>query len=333
MSNSKAILEINDLVVRFHIPEGTVYAVNNISYNVGEKETLAIVGESGCGKSVSVMSILGLIPQPPGEIVSGSAQFYGKDLFKMSEKEMLSVRGKEIGLIFQDPMTSLNPVLSIEQQLTEAITRHYDVSKSEARKQALEYLDFVGIPDSKQRIKEYPHQFSGGMRQRAMIAMMMALKPKLLVADEPTTALDVTIQAQIIDLTKKLKRETGMSMIWITHDLGVVAELANRVIVMYAGQIMEKADVITLFGQPRHPYTLALLKSVPRMDARRQAERLDTIQGAPPNLHHMPEGCPFVDRCQFALEKCWNQNPPLEEVGPGQFAACWVDVRTGKPHS
>ena len=228
MSNSKVILEVNELVVRFHIPEGTVYAVNNISFNVGEKETLAIVGESGCGKSVSVMSILGLIPQPPGEIISGSARFFGKDLLQMSEKELLSVRGKEIGLIFQDPMTSLNPVLSIEKQVTESITRHYEVSKAEARKKALEYLDFVGIPDSKQRIKDYPHQFSGGMRQRAMIAMMMALQPKLLVADEPTTALDVTIQAQIIDLAKRLKEECGMSLIWITHDLGVVAELADR---------------------------------------------------------------------------------------------------------
>jgi oligopeptide transport system ATP-binding protein len=324
------LLTVRNLQVQFTIPEGTVHAVNGISYDIYEGEAVAVVGESGCGKSVSMMAILGLIPMPPGKISAGQAQFMGKDLLTLDELELERVRGGEIGMIFQDPMTSLNPVLTVERQMTEALRKHYGMDAEHARKRAVELLDLVGIPDGARRLGDYPHQFSGGMRQRVMIAMMLACNPTLLIADEPTTALDVTIQAQIVDLVIRMREHLGMAMIWITHDLGVVAGMADRVIVMYAGTIVEEANVDSLYGDPRHPYTLALLGALPRVD-RRRAKRLQSIPGAPPNLLLEPRGCPFAARCDFVLERCRVERPSLESVGPGQKIACWVDVRSGLP--
>jgi len=324
------LLDVEDLAVHFHTPEGTVYAVNGISYQVHEGEAVAVVGESGCGKSVSMMSLLGLIPIPPGEVVSGRANFVGRDLLQLSEAELEQVRGSEIGMIFQDPMTSLNPVLMLERQLTEALMKHYDMNQAQARARAIELLELVGMPDATRRLDNYPHQFSGGMRQRVMIAMMLACNPSLLIADEPTTALDVTIQAQIVELVIRMREKMGMAMIWITHDLGVVAAMADRVIVMYAGYILEEADVDDLYGDPRHPYTLALLGALPRVDQQR-AGRLNSIPGAPPNLLVKPKGCPFAPRCPTAIERCWAEKPPLVPVSPTHKVACWYDARTGEP--
>ena len=324
------LLEVNDLQVQFHTPEGTVYAVNGISYAIHEGEVVAVVGESGCGKSVSMMSILGLIPIPPGDIVNGRATWLDRDLLTLSENELEQIRGSEIGMIFQDPMTSLNPVLSIERQLTEALRKHYDLDMAEARQRGVELLDLVGIPDAASRLRQYPHQFSGGMRQRVMIAMMLACNPTLLIADEPTTALDVTIQAQIVDLVIRMREKLGMAMIWITHDLGVVASMADRVIVMYAGYIIEEALVDDLYERPQHPYTVALLAALPRVDQRRE-ERLHSIPGAPPNLLVAPHGCPFAPRCSFVIERCLAEMPPLLETGAAHKAACWVDMATGAP--
>jgi oligopeptide transport system ATP-binding protein len=329
MENLKTLLDVNDLNVRFHTPEGIVYAVNGATFKVYEGETLALVGESGSGKSVSMMSILGLIPLPPGEINGGPAFYRNRNLLTLPEKDLIAVRGKEIALIFQDPMTSLNPVLTMGRQLTEAVIKHYHVTKSEARKKAMEFLELVGIPEARGRFSNYPHQFSGGMRQRVMIAMMLALKPSLLVADEPTTALDVTIQAKIVDLVKDIKQKIGMSMIWITHDLGVVAGLADRVIVMYAGTVVEEANVDDLYKKAKHPYTIALLAALPMINSRRGAERLKTIPGSPPNCHHLPTGCAFAPRCDFVQDQCWKCIPPLESVADDHFSACWVDVKTG----
>jgi oligopeptide transport system ATP-binding protein len=325
-----ALLVVDDLRVQFETPEGTVYAVNGISYRVKPGEAVALVGESGCGKSVSMMSILGLIPIPPGKIVSGSAIWQGRDLLHLPEEEMERVRGGEIGMIFQDPMTSLNPVLSIERQLTEALRKHYDMEAKTARKRGVELLELVGIPDAARRLGEYPHQFSGGMRQRAMIAMMLACDPNLLIADEPTTALDVTIQAQIVDLVMRMREQIGMAMIWITHDLGVVAGLADRVLVMYAGFIVEEAGVDDIYDNPKHPYTVALLGALPRVDRRRES-RLQSIPGAPPNLLVEPHGCPFAPRCTHVVDRCLAEMPPLEPVAPAHKAACWIDLRTGEP--
>jgi oligopeptide transport system ATP-binding protein len=322
------LLEVNDLRARFHTPEGTVYAVNGISYVLREGETLAVVGESGCGKSVSMMSVLGLIPVPPGEIASGQALYRGQDLLKMTESELERVRGKEIAMIFQDPMTSLNPVLTIGKQITESLQKHMSMSPEIASERAVELLEWVGIPDAARRLGDYPHQFSGGMRQRVMIAMALGCAPSLLIADEPTTALDVTIQAQIVELVSRLQRRLGMAMIWITHDLGVVAGLANRVMVMYAGFLVEKARVDDLYEDPRHPYTMALLNALPRADRRRH-HRLKSIPGAPPNLLVKPHGCPFAPRCEFAVECCIAENPALEAIAPGHSIACWVDVTAG----
>ena len=319
------LLEVNDLQTRFHTPEGTVYAVNGISFTLGEGETLAVVGESGCGKSVSMMSILGLIPIPPGEIVSGSAVFHGIDLLKSNEYTLEHIRGREIGMIFQDPMTSLNPVLTIKRQLTESLKRHMAMNDAQAARRAIELMEAVGIPDPARRLNEYPHQFSGGMRQRVMIAMALACAPSILIADEPTTALDVTIQAQIIELAIKMRDQLGMAMIWITHDLGVVAGLAQRVLVMYAGFIVEAADMDSLYDDPRHPYTLALLNALPRADLRR-AHRLKSIPGAPPSLHVKPTGCPFAPRCEYVIERCWHEMPNLEPAASNHRVACWVDT-------
>jgi oligopeptide transport system ATP-binding protein len=328
--SNNTILEVENLQVQFETPEGTVHAVNGISYHVKKGEAVAVVGESGCGKSVSMMSILGLIPIPPGKIVNGRATWLNRDLFHLPEEEMEEIRGGEIGMIFQDPMTSLNPVLTIERQLTEALRKHYDMELEPARKRAVELLELVGISDPARRLGDYPHQFSGGMRQRVMIAMMLACNPTLLIADEPTTALDVTIQAQIVDLVIRMREKMGMAMIWITHDLGVVARLADRVIVMYAGYIVEEALVDDLYERPLHPYTLALLAALPRVDRRRE-KRLKTIPGAPPNLLVEPHGCPFAPRCDYVIDQCRTEMPPLVPVGPDHKAACWIDLKTGEP--
>jgi oligopeptide transport system ATP-binding protein len=324
------LLTVKDLQVQFLTPEGVVHAVNGISYKVHEGEAVAVVGESGCGKSVSMMAILGLIPVPPGKIAGNEARFMDKNLLALDEEALERVRGGEIGMIFQDPMTSLNPVLTIELQMTEALRKHYGMDAEQARKRAIELLELVGIPDPVRRLGDYPHQFSGGMRQRVMIAMMLACNPTLLIADEPTTALDVTIQAQIVDLVIRMREHLGMALIWITHDLGVVAGMADRVIVMYAGTIVEEADVDSLYDDPRHPYTLALLNALPRVDKRRD-QRLKSIPGAPPNLLLEPRGCPFAARCEFVIERCRVERPLLEPVGPTQKIACWVDVTTGLP--
>ncbi|MGB9880254.1 MAG: ABC transporter ATP-binding protein, partial [Anaerolineae bacterium] len=278
-----ALLQVKGLKTQFFTQDGVVNAVNGIDFDLNEGETLGIVGESGCGKSVSVLSLMRLIPSPPGRIVGGEAWFQGRDLLKMSEEEIRSVRGNKIAMIFQDPMTSLNPVLTINQQVSEALELHLGMDKRQARKRTIELLEMVRIPDAANRVDDYPHQFSGGMRQRVMIAMGLSCNPQLLIADEPTTALDVTIQAQIIDLVKQLKKEIGMAVIWITHDLGVVAGLADRVNVMYAGYIVESADVKDLYSDPRHPYTLGLLGSIPRLDAERKS-KLTPIEGLPPDL-------------------------------------------------
>jgi oligopeptide/dipeptide ABC transporter ATP-binding protein len=327
---TEPLLNVSDLKTRFHTPEGTVYAVNGVSFHVKEGETLAVVGESGCGKSVTMMSLLQLIPVPPGEIASGSAIFGDRDLLKASEREMEDVRGKAIAMIFQDPMTSLNPVLTIGKQITEALLTHLPLDKESAEKRAVELLEKVGIPEATRRLHDYPHQFSGGMRQRVMIAMALACAPSLLIADEPTTALDVTIQAQIVELVTGLRDQLHMAVIWITHDLGVVAGIADRVIVMYAGFIVEEASVDELYEEPRHPYTMALLAALPRVDRRRD-RRLKSIRGAPPSLLVEPHGCPFAPRCEFVLERCKLENPLLSTVQGTHTAACWVDVTTGAP--
>ena len=326
----KPLLEVTDLSTRFHIAEGTVYAVNGVSFRAGESETLAVVGESGCGKSVTMMSVMRLIAIPPGEIASGKAMLRDRDLFKLTENEMEHVRGKEMAMVFQDPMTALNPVLTIGRQISETLRVHLGMDEAQAYERACDLLTQVGIPDPKRRLSEYPHQFSGGMRQRAMIAMSLACAPSLLIADEPTTALDVTIQAQIIELVKRLRDELGMAVIWITHDLGVVAGLAERVDVMYSGFIVEKAVVDEIYENPLHPYTHALLEALPRIDRRRD-RRLRSIPGAPPNLLVEPHGCPFTPRCDFAFERCKQENPTLELVATDHKIACWVDVKTGKP--
>lgn len=319
------ILEVKDLVTRFYTPEGVVHAVNGMSFNLDEGETLGIVGESGCGKSVSVLSILRLIPKPPGKIERGEALFLGKDLLQLPIDELRHVRGKEIGMIFQDPMTSLNPVMTVERQVAEPMIEHLGMSKKNARDRIIELLEMVGIPNPAERIKEYPHQFSGGMRQRAMIAMALSCNPKILIADEPTTALDVTIQAQIVDLVNQLQDKLGMAIIWITHDLGVVARLVNRVVVMYAGYPVEKASVKDTYGNPRHPYTISLLQSLPRIDQRRD-ERLANIEGRPPDLFEEPVFCPFAPRCPFVQDKCWQENPSMRSVNGSHEIACWFDV-------
>jgi oligopeptide transport system ATP-binding protein len=323
------LLEVTDLRTRFHTPEGIIYAVNGVSFSLHEGETLAVVGESGCGKSVTMMSMLGLIPIPPGEIVSGRALFHATDLLHSSEDTMEHIRGKEIGMIFQDPMTSLNPVLTIGQQLTEATIKHLGLSHEQATTRAQELLEAVGISDPAKRLNDYPHQFSGGMRQRVMIAMALACVPSLLIADEPTTALDVTIQAQIVELVIKWREKLGMAVIWITHDLGVVAGIADRVVVMYAGFIVEEARVDDLYDVPRHPYTRALIGALPRADQRRGQERLKSIPGAPPSLYALPPGCPFAPRCEWLVDRCWAENPTLQPAATQHQVACWVDTTQG----
>ena len=323
------LLNVKDLETRFRTREGVVHAVNGVSFELDEGETLGIVGESGCGKSVTVLSVLRLIPMPPGEIVNGSANFQGNDLIKLPYEELRKIRGAQIGMVFQDPMTSFNPVHTIGRQLMEPLEIHLGMSKKEAWDRAVELLDMVQIPNPEDRLKDYPHQFSGGMRQRAMIAMALSCSPQILIADEPTTALDVTIQAQIIDLVKHLRDELGMAIIWITHDLGVIAGLAERVNVMYAGYIVESAKVKDIYVHPWHPYTLGLLNSLPRLD-KDEKKRLVSIEGVPPVLFKKPKFCPFVSRCKYRVEKCLIENPPLIPVGDSHGAACWVDTYTGK---
>lgn len=322
------LLEVQNLVTRFYTEEGVVHAVNGISYTLDEGESMAIVGESGSGKSVGVLSIMGLIPNPPGRIEDGEVMFGGRDLVKLTRDEMRHIRGKEIALVFQDPMTSLNPVLTIGRQLTEALELHLGMNKEQSETRAAEMLSLVGIPNAADRLKDYPHQFSGGQRQRVVIAMALSCNPSLLIADEPTTALDVTIQAQIIELVNKLKEQLGMAIIWITHDLGVVAGLVKKVVVMYSGFMVEYAPVRDLYKNTSHPYTLGLLESLPKIDAS-QKKRLIPIEGLPPDLLKKPTHCPFAPRCRFAIEKCWKELPPLQSVAPDHYAACWrwQDVR------
>ena len=330
MDMSNKLLDVCDLETRFKTPDGLIYAVNGVSFTLQSGEIIGLVGESGCGKSVTMLSILRLIPSPPGKVVAGSALFKGQDLLKIKDEQIRDIRGAQISMVFQDPMTSFNPVLTIGRQIAEPLEAHLGLSRDQARKRTLELLDMVGIPKAKDRLKDYPHQYSGGMRQRALIAMALACGPQILIADEPTTALDVTIQAQIIELVKQLRDEFDMAIIWITHDLGIIANLSQRVIVMYGGYFIEEADVDELYAQPQHPYTLGLLRSLPRLDYD-QPERLVAIDGAPPMLLEKPAYCPFVFRCKFAIEHCQQANPTLQTITPGHRVACWVDTQTGMP--
>jgi oligopeptide transport system ATP-binding protein len=324
MSAREPILAVEDLEVRFWTSRGTVHAVNGVSFDIAPGETLGIVGESGCGKSVTSLALLGILPRA-GRVTAGSARFGGAELTTMSDSQMRDIRGRQIAMIFQDPMTSLNPVLTIGRQLREPLETHLGMNKKEAEERATELLDQVGIPSARARLKDYPHQFSGGMRQRAMIAMALACEPKVLIADEPTTALDVTIQAQILDLLRSLVAERDTALIMITHDLGVVAGICERVQVMYAGTFVEGGTADQIFARPRHPYTLGLLESVPRLDARRRAA-LNPIAGQPPNMLEAPSSCPFAPRCRFRLERCSVELPLLEELEPGHAAACFNPV-------
>ncbi|HSF83333.1 MAG TPA: ABC transporter ATP-binding protein [Anaerolineales bacterium] len=324
--NDPYVLEVDNLKTRFHTQDGTIYAVNGVSFDLKQGELLGIVGESGCGKSVTVMSLLKLIPMPPGEIAEGQAMFNGRDLISMSANEIRHVRGHQIGFIFQDPMTSLNPVMTIGQQIMEPIRAHHGKSREEARESAIELLRMIGIPMAESRLDDYPHQFSGGMRQRVMIAIALSCFPQILIADEPTTALDVTIQAQIIDLIKHLRQELNMSIIWITHDLGIVAGIADRVMVMYGGYIVERAPVKVLYANPKHPYTQGLLGSLPRLEER-MVERLINIKGQPPDLLSEPTSCPFAPRCPYVFDRCLEENPVLLPINFNHEVACWLEIK------
>jgi oligopeptide/dipeptide ABC transporter ATP-binding protein len=319
------LLEVKDLRTHFYTQDGVVKAVDGVSFYVDKGETLGIVGESGSGKSVTSLSIMRLIPSPPGKIAGGQILFDGDDLLKYSEDEMRHVRGKDIAMIFQDPMTSLNPVLTIGRQITESLELHMKMTGKEARNRATELLAMVGIPSPEKRLDDYPHQFSGGMRQRVMIAMALSCNPQLLIADEPTTALDVTIQAQILELIGKLQEELGMAVIVITHDLGVVAGMADRVNVMYAGRVIEEGPTEQIFADPRMPYTIGLLQSIPRLDEER-GHKLDPIRGLPPDLINLPPVCPFSPRCDYVQDACYQQVPPLRPVAGSQRAACLFDI-------
>jgi oligopeptide transport system ATP-binding protein len=322
-NGNRTLLRVRDLKTYFRTEEGLVKAVDGVSFDLKRGETLGIVGESGSGKSVTNLSILRLIPQPPGEIAGGHVLFEGQDLLKLPEKQLRSIRGGQIAMIFQDPMTSLNPLLPVSTQLMEVTRLHLGFSRERAYEHAIEMLELVGIPDPRSRVDDYPHQFSGGMRQRVMIAMALACKPKLLIADEPTTALDVTIQAQILDLIKQLKEETGTAVILITHDLGLVAGMTDHVVVMYAGHVFESAPTAELFRNPQNPYTRALLSSVP--DPTRDGDELFQIQGLPPDLARLPRNrCPFADRCPEVIDRCREEFPPLHKVEDDHWSLCWV---------
>jgi len=324
------LLEIEGLKTQFFTSAGTVRAVDGISYDVEEGETVAIVGESGCGKSVSALSILRLISDPPGRIVEGSVRFMGQDLLLLSDEEIRNIRGKQIAMVFQEPMTSLNPVLTIGLQLTETMEHHLGMDRDVASRKAGEYLAMVGISDTDRRLKQYPHHLSGGMRQRVMIAMALCCEPRIIIADEPTTALDVTIQAQILELMKDLSKRLGVALIIITHNLGVVARYAGRVNVMYAGKIIERGSARDIYKNTAHPYTLGLLNSVPRLDLPRRA-RLDPIEGQPPDLTQLPEGCAFRVRCRYAVDRCASEVPPLEKFKGSHQSACWQKNELHKP--
>jgi len=321
------LLDVQDLKTTFMTAGGLVRAVDGVSWDINEGETVALVGESGCGKSVSALSVMQLVAPPAGRIESGRILFKGRDLLALSEPEMNAIRGCEIAMVFQEPMTSLNPVLTIGRQLTEGLEIHLKMSPAQAQARAVELLGLVGIADPERRLAQYPHHFSGGMRQRMMIAMALACNPSLILADEPTTALDVTIQAQILELMQSLSKRLGVAMLIITHNLGVVARYADRVNVMYAGRIIERATAAELYANPRHPYTLGLLRSVPRLDEPRRA-RLDPIDGQPPDLSRLPPGCSFAPRCAFRVARCESEAPVLEPAGPeGHVAACWESAR------
>lgn len=325
----KKVLEVNDLSISFQTYGGEVHAVRNVNFDLHEQETLAIVGESGSGKSVTVQSIMRLIAMPPGEFKSGSIMLEGEDLVQKSEKQMEDIRGKEIGMIFQDPMTSLNPTMRIGRQITEGLRKHQNMSKKAAHERGIELLKLVGIPNPETRINQYPHEFSGGMRQRAMIAIALSCNPKILIADEPTTALDVTIQAQILDLLRDIQKETKTAIILITHDLGVVANAADRVAVMYGGKVVETGTVNEIFYQPKHPYTWGLLGSMPKLNDAK--EELQSIPGSPPDLKDPPKGCPFAARCPYAMKVCGEHMPASVESSKTQQTACWLlDERAPK---
>jgi oligopeptide transport system ATP-binding protein len=324
LSSRETLLSVEDLRVQFWTRRGTIHAVNGVSFDIAPGETLGIVGESGCGKSVTSLAILGILPRA-GRVTSGRAIFDGRDLLHLSDRQLRRIRGKEIAMIFQDPMTSLNPVLTIGRQIAEALETHFGMNRKAARQRAAELLDRVGIPAANKRVRDYPHQFSGGMRQRAMIAMALACRPKLMIADEPTTALDVTIQAQILDLLRGLVAEENAALILITHDLGVVAGMCERVNVMYAGMFMETGTAAQVFARPRNPYTLGLLQSVPRLDMARQTQ-LRPIEGNPRDMLSAPSACPFQPRCRYEVEASRQEVPALEEIEPGHYVACFNPV-------
>ncbi|MCR9148995.1 MAG: ABC transporter ATP-binding protein [Rhodobacteraceae bacterium] len=327
---AQPVLAVEGLQTVFRTRGGAVHAVNSVSFDLKPGELLGVVGESGSGKSVTMMSLLGLLPSPPAQIRGGKVMFEGRDLLSSGEEHLRSVRGAKVGFIFQDPMTSLNPVFTVGFQLAEPLRKHLGMSKAAARRRAAELLDLVGIPDATRRLGDYPHQFSGGMRQRVMIAIALACDPKVLIADEPTTALDVTIQAQILELVKDLRQKLGMAIVWITHDLGVIAGIADRVMVMYGGQIVEHGPVAELFAHPRHPYTRALLRTVPSVRGTREP-KLNVIEGQPPILMAEPAACPFRGRCRHAFDRCARENPARYPVGPGHDAACFWDYDKGGP--
>ena len=326
---SESILSVEDLQVSFKTDDGLVRAVRGVSFDVKPGETIGLVGESGSGKSVTNLAVMGLIPKPPGNIDGGKALYKGEDLLQMSDSQLQEIRGNQIAMIFQDPMTALNPLMTVEQQMTEITRLHMGLSKRDARDRAAEMLEMVGISSPVKRLRDYPHQFSGGMRQRVMIAMALSCEPDVLIADEPTTALDVPIQAQILDLLAELQERKGTSIILITHDLGVVAGVCHRVMVMYAGRVVEKAGVNELFESPRHPYTIGLLESLPRLD-QNKSELLQAIPGQPPDLAHIPDGCSFRPRCPFAVDECTSTDPPLKLIDGQRQSACLVDVQTAE---
>ena len=320
----ETLIQVKNLKTYFLTDRGVAKAVDDVSFDIREGETLAIVGESGCGKSVTALSIMGLIPNPPGEVVGGSIHFNGKDLLKLSEREMRHIRGNNISMIFQEPMTSLNPVFQIGDQITEVLTLHQKIKTREARDRTIELLKAVRIPAPESRMNDYPHQMSGGMRQRVMIAMALACSPKMIIADEPTTALDVTIQAQILELMEQLSETTGTAILLITHNLGVVAETSHDVIVMYAGRVVEKADAHSLYGDPRHPYTQGLMGSIPGIRADDKSTKLEAIPGMVPSLFSLPKGCKFNDRCKFAFDRCVQEEPELKVINQGHEVRCWL---------
>ncbi|MFD2043549.1 ABC transporter ATP-binding protein [Ornithinibacillus salinisoli] len=328
MESESPLLEVKNLHTHFFTKAGVVKAVDGVNFDIKPGETLGIVGESGSGKSITAMSILGLVPSPPGKIVDGEILFKGENLVHKSEKQMRKIRGKEISMVFQDPMTSLNPVFTVEKQMIETILAHESISKNQARNRALELLNLVGIPDPKNRLKNYPHEFSGGMRQRVMIAMALSCNPSVLIADEPTTALDVTIQAQILELFKKMQQEMDMAVIMITHDLGVVTEVCDRVMVMYAGKPVEYTETKKLFDHGKHPYTLGLMNSIPKITP--EKIKLEAIEGFPPNLSDLPKGCSFAPRCKHAMDSCLTIDPNFKEVEDDHFVRCLLYEETEK---